>query len=250
MSIQEDGLAFFWRHLGRCLVPADAVRMPDGATCSVTGRSDLEVFDVLGTALSGPIWALSRNHRHRDGKKAAMRLGGAKSAALITENGAILMADVLLEQERPCAATRVEPTDWRTVPNWSAEIILNPPPPPFLYVVFGKSPAATVQSLRVTVSHAVVHLCGPESKTIHRNPVVTAFSKLSGVEKSVWQQAAYIGRDRAARRIAPAEADRRLAALTKRVPTLAALLAELPNPGTDEWDALNMIVAQAEKEHA
>lgn len=240
-----DPLAFWYAHCGQYYIPAEAVPLPIGTRCDVTDRDDLVCFDTGTKVLSGAIWSLSKAHPHALGRT-AMRLGGAaKAVALVCPHNTIVMADVLPSRSTPADFVQKD-TAWRTAPNWIAEIFEQPPPPPFLFIVFGRSPYLQ-HTFKVTVDPRLVHICGVEATTADTAKIHHALRVIEGLPGNAWRQVAHINHDRHAQKLSELQANARLETLEKKYQGISQIVDGLPQPGTAEFDALSLIVAQREK---
>ena len=103
-------------------------------------------YDGLGRYLhpgeddptNGPLLSITRQHDHLTPGKAPMRLSKG-AMALVTENGAILKANVKASKPLPDTVA-LKDGAWRTSPNWLAEIFMTPPQGRFLIAEFGQQP--------------------------------------------------------------------------------------------------------------
>jgi hypothetical protein len=139
-----------------------------------------------GDATDGLLRGLRNTLAHRRRRGSTMRIG-IGSAVLVT-------------QERVTAATDVAPLrpwandidcqtlDQRAAYSMQLNVLLAPPDPPFLFVAFGKQTDIS-RTLRLSVSHDIVELCGEGAMTVRRQPVMEAYHELENVQVGAFLRA-------------------------------------------------------------
>jgi hypothetical protein len=189
-------------------------------------------------------------HRRKPGSR--MRIG-VGSAVLVTAERTVVAADVAPFRERPALASWS--IDWQSLNMRSSyrmqtALILEPPAPPFLFVVFGKK-VDIRGTLRVSISADVIEVCGDGAATIRRRPVLAAYRELDGVPYEVYRHASALayahGRDPRSKELR--EAVERLVAKHGPVAERALqVAADGPRRQTAEYDALGRLLAARARE--
>lgn len=197
----------------------------------------------------GLVKALSQNYLHA-AKETSLRLGSGKAASLVMDGKAILMADIRLDHA-PDASLTIMPGSWRTVPNWMAEIITSPPPPPFMFVAYGKNPYIQ-DKLRLNVSADVVEISGAQNLRCRPNVVRHALEAIGDTPPNVWRRAAFLDdrctRDPVSRLREYWEAE--IDKLCGKYPSLLDLLDKLPPFGSSDYEAVTLVHAVRMKDAA
>jgi hypothetical protein len=155
-------------------------------------RPDLWLYDKFVRFLDpqdydpeqGLIRGLSTNLAHSRKAGVKMRIG-AGSGVLLT-NDRVLVASDVTPSRKPAADV-----EWRSLADLTSyrmgtDILLSPPPPPFLFVAFGKKPDIRA-TLRTSVSRDIIEFCGDGAMTIRRRHVIAAYDELDGVPLAVYR---------------------------------------------------------------
>lgn len=193
--------------------------------------------------------ALSQSYLHA-AKSTTLRLGAGKAASLIMDGSAILMAEIRLPHDIDPALT-VMPGEWRTVPNWMAEIIVTPPEAPFMFVVYGKNPYIQ-DKLRINATQDVVEICGAQQLRCRPAVVRSALAVIGDLSPTVWRKAAFLNdqcrRDPVSpsRKVWEAEIDK----LAAKNPSLEDVLDALPPFGSGDYEAVTLVHAVGAKNAA
>lgn len=184
--------------------------------------------------------ALSQNYLHAT-KSSSLRLGSGKAASLVMDGSAILMADIRLPHDPP-PSLKLMPGEWRTIPNWMAEIIMNPPEPEFMFVVYGKNPGIQ-DKMRLNVSKDVVEICGAQQLRCRPSVVRDTLAVIGDMSPTVWRKAAFLAdqfnRDFRSRTRITAELDK----LSDKHPRLEDVLDALPPFGSGDYEAVTLVHA-------
>ena len=195
--------------------------------------------------ITGPRLAISRAHEHAH-KPAKLRLGSGKAMAVIESSRATLMADI--RPSRPLPPTVMfHDSSWRTTYNWLAEILLDPPRPPYMVVTFGKNPNI-LHTLRVNVGSDIVHVCGSESLTCHRRDLIRLVCALAEIPGKEWRAASFWYNQARRRPTARTRARETFERIATKHPALRHLARELQRSAGDQMRALGIVHAQLSKD--
>jgi len=190
------------------------------------------------------IVALSRNHRHSQ-SGSLIRLGGGKAMSLVCEDRAILMADIT-PCTQPPENVEIKDGSWRSIPNWIAEIIRNPPPPPFLVVIHGNA-WDTIANWRINQSTDFISLSGVWTETVNRAVVSKAFADLEGIPNAVWRSACNLLEKRKRDPSQAKQIDAMLDAVIAKTPALDAIIDTLPPTSSDDFEIISLLCGDREK---
>jgi len=191
--------------------------------------------------------ALSRSYWHAS-KPVRFRLGSGKAASLVQSGSATVMADIRLDHPLPPGLT-LKPGTWRTIPNWMAEIIVSPPEPPFLFVIYGKNPNIR-DRLRLNTTTDVVEICGAQNLRCRPAVVRKALDAIGDTPPAAWRKAAYLADRRDRNQLAAKRIDDYLAKLAAKHPALFDLLDALPEFGSGDYEATTLVHAVRTKDAA
>lgn len=191
--------------------------------------------------------ALGKSYRHAT-KDSLLRLGSGKAMSVIREDGAVLMADIRLDHPVPPGLT-LHPGSWRTIPNWIAEVVVDPPDPPCMIVVYGKNPYIQ-DKLRLNLSTDVVEVCGAEGLRCRPAVVRKALEAIGDTPAAAWRKAAFLADMRDRNQLSAERIDEQLAKMEAKHPGLLDLLDALPAFGSGDYEATTLVHAVRAKANA
>lgn len=197
------------------------------------------------------IRALSQVYRHAT-KNSVLRLGGGKAASLVMDGRAILMAEISLPEDAPGSLELdLKPATWRTIPDWKAEIIMNPPDPPFMFVIYGKNPYIQ-NKLTINATTDLVEISGTEQERYRPAAIREALAAIGTLPATVWRKAAFLNDQLDRDPLSPFTGKRQadLDRLCEKHPTLSAVMDVLPPFGSTDYDAITLIYSVMAKAKA
>jgi hypothetical protein len=192
-------------------------------------------------------FAVGRNYKLAD-KDSEARLGSIKAASLAVPGDSVMMAGIRPDHPVPPQLT-LRPGSWRTIPNWIAEIVTDPPPPPFMFVVHGKNPYMQ-DRWRLNLSSDVVEVCGAQSLRCRPAVVRKALEAIGDMPPAVWRKAAFLADMRDRNQLAAERIDEQLAKMETKHPGLSDLLDALPSFGSGDYEATTLVHAVRSKADA
>jgi hypothetical protein len=184
--------------------------------------------------------AVGRNYKLST-KESESRLGSIKAASFVSEKGSTVMADIIPDHPLPPQLT-LRPGSWRTIPNWIAEIVTDPPPPPFMFIVYGKNPYMQ-DRWRLNLSTDVVEVSGAQSLRCRPAVVRKALEAIGDMPPTVWRKAAFLADMRDRNQLAAERIDEQLAKMEAKHPGLLDLIDALPPFGSGDYEATTLVHA-------